>query len=77
MRSLYAEFLHLLVVGSAFFDVQKLSDGSRSAASESGKFPPKIPIVSNCSPLDQKKSQRVGSKNTRVKGGSTPYLLRV
>jgi len=39
-----------------------------------GKFPLKM---SNFFPLEQKKSLRVVSKGTRVKGGSASYLLRV
>jgi len=44
---------------------------------EFGKFPLKMSNFSIFSPSDQKKSLRVGSESTRVKGGSSSYLLRV
>jgi len=42
-----------------------------------GKFPPKISNFLILFPSGQKKSLRVGSKSTQVKGGSASYLLWV
>jgi len=44
---------------------------------EFGKYPLKMSNFSIFFPSNQKKSLRVGSKSTWVKGGSASYLLQV
>jgi len=71
--------------GSKFFDpgwVRSIFCGSGRVSHlrfvfEFGKFPLKTSIFSIFFTSDQKKSFRIGSKSTRVKGGSASYLLQV
>jgi len=63
----------------AFLSCHLTSDGSGSKIFDPGRVRPFWFGFEffNFSPSGQKKSLWVGSKSTRVKGGSAPYLLRV